>query len=152
MDENEKNAIIAGDSDDDSRGELQLRSATQIEAYRGPLPPPKALREYEAALPGSAERILARLERETAHRHDMQRGTLELQTFDVRSAYRRSNLGLYLGALVALAVVAVGAYLAFLGYPAEGAGVVISTVVGLAATFVYGARIRGREGDSDEQQ
>ena len=152
MDEHEERAIVETESDDDNKGELRLRSATQIETYRGPLPSPRALREYEAALPGSAERILARAERETSHRHDMQHGALELETLEVRSDYERSNRGLYLGAFVALAIVAVGAYMAFLGHPAEGAGVVVSTVVGLAATFVYGARIRRRESEPDEQQ
>ncbi len=152
MDEHEESAIVESESDDDNRSELRLRSATQIETYRGPLPSPRALREYESALPDSAERILARVERETSHRHDMERGSLELETLEVRSDYRRTNRGLYLGAFVALAVVAVGAYMAFLGHPAEGAGIVVSTVVGLAATFVYGARIRWRESESDEQQ
>ena len=150
MDEHEASAIVGSQSDDERTRELRLRSATQIEAHRGPLPSPRTLREYEAVLPGLAERIVSRAERETSHRHDMQRGTIELETLEVRSDYGRSNRGLLLGALVALAVVAVGAYLAFLGYPTEGAGVVVSTVVGLAATFVYGARARRREIERDE--
>lgn len=90
-------------------------------------------------------------ENAAAHNREMKRGALDLEVLSVRSDFRRSNLGLYLGALVALAVVAVGAYLAYLGHPAEGAGIVVATVVGLAATFVYGAQLRKREAWSDEE-
>lgn len=151
MAEDDEGALAPADSDDGT--ELTVRiSEIVAESYSGPIPKPERLRDYEVTLPGAADRILTMAEQAASHRHDMQRGSLELQTFDLRSAYGRSRLGLYLGALVALAVVAVGAYMAFLGHSAEGAGVVISTVVGLAATFVYGARIRRRESESDEQQ
>ena len=151
MADDDESTLVPSDSDDGTEHTVQV-SELIAESYSGPIPRPERLKDYELTLPGAADRILTMAEQAASHRHDMQRRTLELETFDVRSAYGRSNRGLYLGAFVALAIVAVGAYMAFLGHPAEGAGVVVSTVVGLAATFVYGARMRGRPTESDEQQ
>ena len=43
-------------------------SIVEAASFSGPLPPPTMYREYESALPGSAERILAMVEKEQKHR------------------------------------------------------------------------------------
>jgi uncharacterized membrane protein len=55
-------------------GELKLnvRQAvveTSTAIHRGPLPPPDQFKDYEAILPGSADRILKMAEKEQDHRH-----------------------------------------------------------------------------------
>lgn len=48
-------------------------SHTHVEAsYVGPLPPPGMLIQYNEAVPGAAERILAMAERQSAHRESME--------------------------------------------------------------------------------
>lgn len=49
-----------------------------------------------------------------------------------------------------MVIVAGGAFMAHLGHPEAGGGVIGGTIVGLAATFVYGARARDREAQSDD--
>ena len=39
-----------------------------LSTFTGPLPPPDILAQYESILPGSAERLLARIEQEQNHR------------------------------------------------------------------------------------
>lgn len=46
-----------------------IQAFRQSESHSGWLPTPKYLQEYEAILPGLAERIVALPEREQAHRH-----------------------------------------------------------------------------------
>lgn len=55
-------------------------------SWSGPLPPPRMLDEYEAVLPGTAERLLAMVEREQAFRHRQH-----------ESAARYRTWGLFLG-------------------------------------------------------
>ncbi|MEN9409017.1 MAG: hypothetical protein RL216_991 [Pseudomonadota bacterium] len=70
------------------------RQITQLiasEQFSGPLPHPKHLRDYEAALPGAAERILAMAELNLASSVKLNADTLAAETLDRRR-------GMYLGA------------------------------------------------------
>lgn len=42
---------------------------TYEESFRGPLPPPSTLAQYEETLPGSAERLMTMAEVQAEHRH-----------------------------------------------------------------------------------
>ena len=148
MEEHEESAVTTDESDDRAKSELSI-TQTKIESYRGPLPQPAAIQAYEEILPGAADRIFTMAENEAKHRHEIESVSMELSSFELRSAYQRSNRGLLLGAIVAIVIVAGGAYMAYLGEPAVGGGVIGGTIVGLAGTFVYGARMRGRENESD---
>jgi Predicted membrane protein (DUF2335) len=48
------------------------------ESFAGPLPPPALLAEYEQALPGLAERIVAMAENEGNHRRAMEKRLIRL--------------------------------------------------------------------------
>ena len=130
------------DSDDAASAEVTVVRAT-AETYSGPLPQPQAMNAYEDALPGAADRILTMAEQKAEQQRRMEQGTLALAELEIHSAYRQSFLGLVFGAVVAVVIVAGGAYMAFLGHAEAGAGVIGGTIVGMAATFVYGARMRG---------
>lgn len=136
---------------DEAEEDFRTVASAKIESYRGPLPQPEAMREYESALPGAADRILSMAERQAAHRIDIENRALELEHLGVTSAFARANRGLNLGALVAVVIVAGGAFMAFLGYPEAGGGVIGGTIVGLAATFVYGARSQNRARESSDE-
>ena len=82
----------------------------------------------------------------------MQKEAMELSRLEISSALDRANRGLNLGALVALAIVGGGEFMAHLGYAEAGGGVIGGTIVGLAATFVYGAKTRDRDVKSAEEQ
>ncbi len=130
------------DSDDAASSDVTVVRAT-AETYSGPLPQPQAMNAYEDALPGAADRILTMAEQKAEQQRRMEQGTLDLAELEIHSAYQQSFLGLVLGAVVAVVIVAGGAYMASLGHAEAGAGVIGGTIVGMAATFVYGARMRG---------
>jgi len=55
----------------DVESRIGVVQMTQIR--QGPLPVPSDLREYDLVVPGFADRIMAQWERETLHRHAMER-------------------------------------------------------------------------------
>ncbi|MCY4064428.1 MAG: DUF2335 domain-containing protein [Chloroflexi bacterium] len=111
--------------------ESQEREFVQIEQhvayYSGPLPPPEMMRGYEDVQSGSADRILATMEREQKQRA------------------RYENLGLILAFLVAVALIALSAYALTLGAVAASIGVIVTGIAGTAGTFILGNRARHRQ-------
>ncbi len=49
------------------------------EAFEGPIPPPSLFREYEAILPGSADRILNLAEKQQTHRIEIEKSAVNSQ-------------------------------------------------------------------------
>lgn len=68
----------AGDSREQQENDGQLIASS----YRGPIPPPELLGDYEQISPGSAERILKMAERDLAHRSQMESRALWLTYAD----------------------------------------------------------------------
>lgn len=114
------------------------RQITQLivnEQFSGPLPHPKHLRDYDAALPGAAERILAMAELNLA-------STLQLNAAIHASETQDRKRGMYLGAgLFALLFLCGFASL----FVTENA-VVPGLFLGAAAIGGITAFIRGRSG------
>ncbi len=106
--------------------------------YRGPYPPPVLLAEYDAVLPGAAERIIAMAEKQIAHR-------IELETTVIKGDSRRSWWGLVLGFVTTLVISGVGLTVALKVSPTAGATIITGTVVALAGVFVYGSWSRRGE-------
>jgi uncharacterized membrane protein len=50
-----------------------IETVEKVIAYKGSWPPAEIIKELEAALPGSGERLLRWTERQTTHRHAMER-------------------------------------------------------------------------------
>jgi len=72
------------------------------------------------------------------HRHNLEDRYQELDNFYVKESINHSLLGTWLGFIVALAVLVLAGYFAFLGYAKTGASLAIAVIVGLVGTFVYG--------------
>jgi len=85
------------------------------------------MRGYEDVQFGSADRILATMEREQKQRA------------------RYENLGLLLAFLIAMALIALSAYALALGSVAASIGVIVAGIASTAGTFVYGNRARHRQ-------
>lgn len=111
------------------------RSSYISAEYQGPLPLPRHFREYEEILQGSAQRILAMVERQSAHRQ-------EIEKIVVRGDSSRSWVGVFVGGFLSLCCVVGGIALAFHGQATAGATIATASVVGLAGVFVYGTHSR----------
>lgn len=102
-----------------------------IESHRGWLPPPKMLAQYNAVLPGLAERIVAMPEREQAHRHIFLDSEYERQ-------FKLRQRGQTLAMAGMVIIMAFSVFLALSGHAEWAAKVVIGTLVGIVGIFVTG--------------
>lgn len=112
---------------DESQEREFVRIEQHVAYYSGPLPPPEMMRGYEDVQSGSADRILATMEREQNQRA------------------RYENLGLILAFLVAIALIALSAYALTLGSVAASIGVIVAGIASTTGTFIYGNRARRRQ-------
>jgi uncharacterized membrane protein len=106
--------------------------------YPSPLPPARLLAQYEAVIPGSADRILTVFEQQASHRMDLERMRLE------RDA-RRADRGLMAGTVVALAVLVAAVYCASINQPWVAGVLGGLAIVTLAGIFIYGTERRRSE-------
>ena len=118
-----------------------------LTSYRGPLPPPDQLSEYNQAVPDAADRIIKMAECEQSHAHDMRRRIVAIES-------RNSIVGLFSALLVSLVSIAGGLYVASLdSVPSQIMGGIISLtgLTSLVGAFIYGSSRRKRENRKAQQ-
>jgi uncharacterized membrane protein len=93
---------------------------------------------YKAVDPSFAERVVASMEREQAHRHKMDMDSLALERLSAARVHGERTLGQWLGFSISLAVIIAGALVAMYRSASAGASIITLTVVSLAGVFVYG--------------
>lgn len=101
----------------------------KISMFSGPLPQPKHLQKYEKILPGSAERLLSMLEKESAHRH----GVVEKS---MNASIKMSWCGMIMAFILSLIVISGGVYLTIIGKSLAGFGAIIASLVSLVVVFI----------------
>ncbi len=84
--------------------QAEIEIVRKVIAYRGSWPPAEVIKEQEAALPGSGERLLRWTEKQTDHRHFLER-------IQVEGNERRMDRGQYFGLISGLACLLCGTYL-----------------------------------------
>ncbi len=111
--------------------------------FSGPIPPPELFEAYEKVLPGSAERILALAERQSAHRQKMEEKVFDhqgaIESKVVVARIQDAKLGLIFGFLVCLATIGGGVYCVALGKEIAGSIIGSGGLIGLVSVFVYGS-------------
>lgn len=97
------------------------------QTWSGPLPPPAALEHFDRIVPGAAERILAMVEKEQAHRIDHEKSALSAAISD-------SKTGKAYGFFLALLAIGGAIFTAYIGcHP-----LVPTSLVGLpVAAMIY---------------
>lgn len=105
-------------------------------SYRGPLPPPQMLDDYNAVLPGLAERIVSMAERDQAHSHSMAR----------RSSMLRFT-GQAAALLIAVAGLVTGGLLIDAGNGIEGLATLLTALAPIVGAFLY-RQIKGADNGS----
>lgn len=114
------------------RGEVMLPAPVvhaSLEAFRGPIPHPQALREYEEVMPGLAERIVRWTEDEAGHRRQVESSLMQLSWGGLWSAF-----------LLAMTAILGGMVLALNGRSAAGLAGIVGALSGLVIVFVAGQR------------
>lgn len=108
-------------------------AAISASTWSGPLPPPAALREYEAVLPGSADRILTAHEMQVAHR-------IQSEKISINGDSRRSYFGLFAAFFVAVLGIGGSIYLISTDHDWAGVGLAGIHLVAIVTVFIRGSR------------
>lgn len=114
-------------------------------SHSGPLPAPKTLAEYEAVLPGLAERIVRLPEREQEHRHEFSREWL-------RREARLKDRGQILGMVAMVIVLAFCLVLVLEGSPGTAGTVAVALVAAVVGIFVTGKIADARAAPEEPEQ
>jgi uncharacterized membrane protein len=93
--------------------------------YSGPLPTSGEFQGYEQVLPGAANRILVITEKESEHRHDIEKGELKI----------KGRGQIFALAISVLSLVAVGLSIYF-SQPIASIAPTIIAITGLASIFI----------------
>ncbi len=96
------------------------------------------LLQYNEAIPGGAERILAMAERQSAHREDMETTVV---TANVQSQAR----GSWFGFIIAMTAILGGIYLIKIGQSPQGLVTIIGSLVALTTVFIWGKKKTTKE-------
>ena len=121
-------------------------------SWTGPLPPPDILQEYDAVIPGAANRILVLAENLRQHNIGMAKAAseredkaLSLVGKTLSGDASRSKIGLWLGFVLALVGMGIAAWLVSTGKTGFGLAFLFTPLAGLAGVFVYGTQARNAE-------
>ena len=115
------------------------------ETFQGPLPPPETLAQYEAILPGSAERLMVMAENQAEHRQKVEMTVVTTAKFSIERESKRAYRGLTSAALISIILILCGTFLVYNGHDWAGATMIVSTIVGIVGVFVYGTQTRRSE-------
>lgn len=107
-------------------------------SFSGPLPPPDFLRQYDAVVPGLADRIVRMAEKQETHRHGLEKQV-------VAAEIKRAYLGMASGLLVALFGLTIGGILLYHEKVVVGSIFAGGTLVSIVGVFVYGVGQRRKE-------
>lgn len=113
-------------------------SLSRTEVFSGPLPHPNILAQYEAIVPGAAERIIVMAENQSRHR-------IAMEDRVIQSDIRNSKYGQIFGFIIAVLGLVISCVLVLTGYTLSGtifAGVILLSLV---SVFVSGSVSRRNE-------
>jgi uncharacterized membrane protein len=111
-------------------------TAIHQEEYSGPLPHPNILQQYEDIAPGFAERIIASWEKETAHRHELEKRVVSAEIEGQQSIAREVRRGQYLAFSLSVLFLAVGGSLAYFGKEVSGSILGGTGFIGTITSFL----------------
>lgn len=123
----------------------QLHLDIELRQFRGPLPTPALLAQYEQVHPGLAERIVRMAESEQQHRH-------QLEQHDVEQPYLLARRGQWFAMTLAVLVLLLAAVMAIAGSPAAGTVVAALDITAVMVAFLYGRRQRADDDPAEPNQ
>ncbi|NMA17920.1 MAG: DUF2335 domain-containing protein [Clostridiaceae bacterium] len=121
-------------SDEDSEVAEEIITALRMEVrkhFRGPLPPPEMLAEYEKIQPGLADRIVKMAEKQQDHRISLERSVVDTNNAN-------SRIGLFFGGTIGIIGVAGSLILVALGHTVSGLSALILALASLIGVYLKG--------------
>jgi uncharacterized membrane protein len=123
-----------------------------IKARSGPLPSPEDYGKYDAACPGSANRIMVMAEKEQQHRHHCEKAVVAIQSVDIPAGRVERKRGQILAFGVCIVSILAGAGIVAFSPAAiaQIGGIVfgVSALTGIVIAFMTGKRANGEAAPS----
>lgn len=116
--------------------ESEVRVSAYSEQFRGPVPHPDTLRQYEEIVPGSAKSIIDSFITEGTHRRAREVREVAMCEEWARADIHLQNRGQIFGFIIAIIGVGGGLAVAATVSPAAGASVSGVTLLGIVAAFL----------------
>lgn len=117
------------------RQEVRIQKAEQ---FQGPLPRPSDFAQYEAILPGAAERIVAMAEKQAVHRQALEKKVIDSDAL-------HALVGTVFGLVIGLFGLSVAGYCIYTGHDWAGAVIGGATLASMVGSFIYGSSKQRRE-------
>lgn len=111
--------------------------------YRGPIPDPNMLQEYNNVVKDGAERIITQFEEQSRHRR-------EIEKIVVNSESKESRRGQIFAFIIGMTGLGLAFVSAILGYNTFAITLASTTLVGLVSAFIVGKKIQTK--DLEEKQ
>lgn len=109
-----KNKPKSGPSTVATNSEPTSRMSLQRAEFKGPLPPPQILQQYNDIVPGAAERILSMAEDMASHQRDIQSRAIDIDSMIVGSDNRARTSGQWMAfgiVILSFSLTALGAWM-----------------------------------------
>ena len=116
-------------------GGFEFNSQITRHEFTSPYPPPQFVAQYEEILPGSGERLLAMVEREQAHAHQMAREESERANKQLADSTVLQKRGQLFAFILGMTGMVVGGILIFTDHEGWGFGTLFSSIAVLALAF-----------------
>lgn len=98
-------------------------------SYSGPLPIPRHFQQYEAILPGAADRILKQAESQTEHRQFIEKQV-------IASNIKKERIGMYFSFIISISVVIGGILIVIIGKDPYGYAAILGAPALTGAIFL----------------
>lgn len=115
-----------------------VQQEIQASSYTGPLPPPEAMAQYEAILPGFTDRLLTNFEKQSTHRMGLENGA-------IAHDQKLGSRGQIFGLIVAMFGLLLGGLVIWSGHSVAGTVIATGDLVSLVGLFIYGKESSKRE-------
>lgn len=137
-------AIMSSVPDDKKEFAACALSIIKEESFSGPIPHPRSFKEYEAVLPGSADRILKMAEDQQKHR-------MELEKTAIKKQLTQSGRGQIFGFIVFLLGMLLSVVFAQLEMKTFAGIFASTTLVLLVTLFVTGKKASNKDLESKRE-
>ena len=124
-----------------------MRQQIIAQSIEGPLPPPQMLAEYDRVHPGLAQIIVESFQKETEHRHGLEKQAMAIEQHVAENFVKERRRGQHYGLIIALLLV-VGSVT--LGWHGQGWAAAVMGGVGFAS--IVGAFVVGRRPPEEPNQ
>lgn len=136
---------LDGEIVEDRPGGVEHRVIT-ASRFRGPLPAPEILREYDDVLPGLAREIVDQWKGETAHRHETITSLRNTDYEAMRAYYAGEKRGQVFALICFLALIAVGVLALILDQELAGAAAIVGGGAGVIWSMRRSPHTPGTDG------